>query len=52
MKKRHISSNSGIKHRDIRRKAYKSYVSHKPYEKRTGNKWDWDDEWFISDLGF
>ena len=52
MKKRHVPNNSDIKHRDIRRKAYKSNVSHKPSKKYTGNKWDWDDEGFISDLGF
>jgi hypothetical protein len=52
MKKRRVTNPTGIKHRDIRRKACKSYVGRTPSEKRTGNKWDWDDEEFISDLGF
>ena len=52
MKKRRVTNNPGIKHRDTKRQAIKHIESYKPYKKRTGNKWDWDDEEFISDLGF
>jgi hypothetical protein len=52
VKKRHVNNKAGIKHRDIRRKAYKSHAGHKPVEKQGGNKLDLDDEEFISDLGF
>ena len=53
MKKRRVTNPSGIKHRDIRRKAYKSYESYKSANKPRGDKWVWHDEEFYSgDLGF
>ena len=52
MKKRRVANNSGIKHREIRRQTHKTHPGHKPSGKRTGNKWEWDDEDVISDLGF
>jgi hypothetical protein len=52
MKKRHVANHSDIKHREIRRQTNKTYTGHIPSKKRTGNIGDWEDEDFISDLGF
>ena len=52
MKKGQITKNTGIKPRYIRRKADKPYVSPDRFNRQSGNHWDWDDEQFISDLGF
>ena len=52
MKKRQIARQVEIKHRQIKRKAGNFYASSEHSNKHAGNHWDWDDEQFISDLGF
>lgn len=52
MKKGHITKNTGIKSRDIRRKASNSHVRPDHSKKHSGNHWEWDDDEFISELGF